>query len=86
MTFTEANTVEAFLRDRLAGPVRVTRTGTVAEPPSAFGLGWRYVAATDFPRQLQDVLVEGWTREGLIRLNRGTPLFLFSHIQTVKAE
>jgi len=69
MTFTEANTVEAFLRDRLAGPVRGARAGTVAEPPGAYGLGWRYVAAADLPRQPQDVLVEGWTREALIRLN-----------------
>lgn len=69
MTFTEANTVEAFLRDRLAGPVRGARAGVVAEPSGAYGLGWRYVAAADLPRQPQDVLVEGWTREALIRLN-----------------
>lgn len=69
MAFNESNTVEAFLRDRLAGPVRGTRVGTVAEPPGAYGLGWRHVAANDLPRQPQDVLVEGWTREALIQLN-----------------
>lgn len=33
------------------------------------GLGWRRVANADIPRQPQEVLVEPWLREALIRLN-----------------
>ena len=32
-------------------------------------LGWRFVPPADVPRQSQDVLVEPWLREALIRLN-----------------
>lgn len=52
MTFTESNTVEAYICDRLAGP-----------------LGWRYVPLDNLPRQPQEVIVESWLRESLIRLN-----------------
>lgn len=67
--FTESNTVEAYIRDRLAGPVRSARVGVVREPDAAYGLGWRYAAPTDVPRQIQEALVEAWLREALIRLN-----------------
>ncbi|MBZ0170230.1 type I deoxyribonuclease HsdR [Candidatus Methylomirabilis lanthanidiphila] len=72
MTFTESNTVEAYIRDRLAGPVRSTRADVVREPGAAYGtsgIGWRYAPPADVPRQPQDVLVESWLREALIRLN-----------------
>jgi hypothetical protein len=41
------------------------------KPPTVAhnGLGWRRVASADFPRQPQEVLVESWVREALIRLN-----------------
>jgi type I restriction enzyme, R subunit len=70
--FTESNTVEAFIRDRLAGPVRSARTNEVREAGAAYvagGLGWRYVPPYGVLRQPQDVLVESWVREALIRLN-----------------
>ncbi|MBH2018496.1 MAG: HsdR family type I site-specific deoxyribonuclease [Burkholderiales bacterium] len=72
--FTEFNTVEAYLRDLLAGPVKSTLANTVQEPlagygPEPKGFGWRYVAPADVPRQIQEVLVEPWLREALIRLN-----------------
>ena len=69
--FNEANTVEAFIRDLLAGeaasknaPPGLARKGTKIS-----GLGWHFVAAADLPRQSQDVLVEPYLREALIRLN-----------------
>ena len=32
-------------------------------------LGWRYVLPAEMPRRPQDVLVEPWVREALVRLN-----------------
>lgn len=72
MTFTEGNTVEAFIRDRLcggithhtaAGPGLARRGGQIA------GLGWHYLAQQNVPRQPHEVLVEDHLREALIRLN-----------------
>ncbi|WP_342130579.1 type I restriction endonuclease subunit R [Hydrogenophaga sp. OTU3427] len=73
--FNEANTVEAYVRDLLAGPVKTVPANTAQEPhtsygPSPKGIGWRYAAApADVPRQIQEVLVEPWLRDALIRLN-----------------
>lgn len=71
MTFTESNTVEAYIRDRLARGARIPRARAVGEsgPTWGDGLGWLYAPPTDVPRQPQDVLVESWVREALIRLN-----------------
>lgn len=72
MTFNEANTVEAFLRDLLCGgvthhtavgPGLARRTGRIS------GLGWHYLAPGDVPRQPQEVFVESFVREALLRLN-----------------
>ncbi len=72
--FTEANTVEAYLYDLLSGPAKPVAVNVVQEPESNYGrahkgLGWRRIASADFPRQTQEVLVEKWVREALIRLN-----------------
>ena len=61
--FNESNTVEAYVRDHLAGPIKATPTNAVQEPtasygPSPKGIGWRYAAPADVPRQIQEVLVE----------------------------
>lgn len=74
MGFTESNTVEAYVRDLLAGPTKATPANTVQETapnygPSPKGIGWRYAAPADVPRQMQEVLVEPWLRDALIRLN-----------------
>lgn len=74
MAFTESNTVEAYVRDLLAGPINAAPTNTVLEPaasygPSPKGIGWRYAGPADVPRQIQEVLVEPWLRDALIRLN-----------------
>lgn len=72
--FNEANTVEAYVRDLLAGPIKAPQSKAVQEPlpsydPSPKGIGWRYAAPAEVPRQIQEVLVEPWLREALIRLN-----------------
>lgn len=72
--FTESNTVEAYVRDLLAGPIKATLENAVQEPlpsygPSPKGIGWRYAAPSEVPRQIQEVLVEPWLRDALIRLN-----------------
>jgi len=74
MSFTESNTVEAYVRDLLAGPIKAIPANTVQEPlasygPSPKGVGWRYAAPAEVPRQIQEVLVEHWLRDALIRLN-----------------
>ncbi len=74
MPFTESNTVEAYVRDLLAGPIKATPANAVHEPlpsygPSPKGIGWRYAAPSEVPRQIQEVLVEPWLRDALIRLN-----------------
>ncbi len=72
--FNESNTVEAYVRDLLAGPIKATLSNAVQEPlpnygPSPKGIGWRYAAPTEVPRQIQEVLVEPWLRDALIHLN-----------------
>jgi type I restriction enzyme, R subunit len=72
LTFTESNTVEAYIRDRLAGPSSRGQLEVVRETdPEAShgGLGWRYISPADLSRQTQEVLVEPWVRVALIRLN-----------------
>src|SRR2546429_4489783 len=72
MTFNEANTVEAFVRDRLcgavthhtaAGPGLARRLGQVS------GLGWHFLAPQNLARRPDEILVENHLREALIRLN-----------------
>ena len=72
--FNESNTVEAYVRDLLAGPSKSVQANTAQEPqasygPSPKGIGWRYAAPAEVPRQIQEVLVETWLRDALIRLN-----------------
>jgi type I restriction enzyme R subunit len=72
--FNESNTVEAYLYDLLSGPCKPVAVNAIQEPESHYGrshkgLGWRRIASADFPRQPQEVLVESWLREALMRLN-----------------
>jgi type I restriction enzyme R subunit len=73
MTFTESNTVEAHLRDLLAGAALVRpaqlSSGLARASGKIAGLGWHYIAPVDLPRQPQEVLVERHLRDALIRLN-----------------
>ncbi len=72
--FNESNTVEAYVRDLLSGLIKTATECVVQESPPGYGsgpkgIGWRYVAPADVPRQIQEVLVESWLRDALIRLN-----------------
>lgn len=72
--FTESNTVEAYLRDLLSGSLRIASVNIIHEPRTSYhtsgkSIGWCYVAPGEVPRQIQDILVEPWLREALIRLN-----------------
>jgi type I restriction enzyme R subunit len=70
--FNESNTVESFLRDQLVSPIRSVRFDRTGEQGVGYTNsrpGWRYVPPVDVPRRPQDVLVEPWVREALIRLN-----------------
>ena len=72
--FNEANTVEAYLYDLLSGPAKPVAVNVAKEPESNYGrahkgLGWRRIASADIPRQTQEVMVEKWVRDALIRLN-----------------
>jgi len=70
--FTEANTVEAFLRDRLCGGIThhtAVGPGLARRHGQISGLGWHFLAPQNLPRQSHEVLVEPHLREALIRLN-----------------
>ena len=71
MTFNEANTVEAFIHDRLAGEGRtaIVSPGMARQGGGISGLGWNFVGPGDLPRQPQEALVEPYLREALIHLN-----------------
>jgi type I restriction enzyme R subunit len=68
--FTEANTVEAFVRDKLCGLRNTTEdVGELRPHGQAYGLGWSFVRPQDLQRQTHEVLVEDYVRRALIRLN-----------------
>ena len=72
--FTESNTVEAYVRDLLAGAVKENSVNVAHESLASYGtnpkgIGWSYKAPANVPRQIQEVLVESWLRDALIRLN-----------------
>ncbi len=72
MTFNEANTVEAFIRDLLCGGVihhSAAGPGLASRSGKLSGLGWHYLSHENLPRQAQEVLVESHLSESLIRLN-----------------
>ena len=72
MSFTESTTVEAYVRDLLSGSSKKTAEqypSATNYAPSAGGVGWNYLPPPEVPRQIQEVLVERWIRDALIRLN-----------------
>jgi type I restriction enzyme, R subunit len=72
MTFTESNTVEAFLRDLLCGRDyghTAVGPGLARHVGDLSGLGWYYLAPQDVPRLPQEAIVEPWVEEALVRLN-----------------
>ena len=72
--FNEANAVEELVRDLLCGKQRTPRTIAESGPlyqigHTQSGIGWQYIPAIALPRQPQDVFVESYVRDALIRLN-----------------
>ena len=70
--FNEANTVEAFVRDRLCGGVThrtAVGPGLARHHGALSGLGWHFLAPQSLGRLPQGVLAESHLRESLIRLN-----------------
>ena len=76
MTFTEQNAVENFIRDLLCGSHSAAQTG-IAQAQAAYltvgrslkGAGWYYISALELPRRINDVFIEEFVRQALIRLN-----------------
>ncbi|MBK4738985.1 type I restriction endonuclease subunit R [Noviherbaspirillum pedocola] len=74
MSFTESNTIEAYVRDLLSGPIKTDSTNRPQELKASYsgstkGIGWCYTPPFEVPRQIHEVLVESWLRDALIRLN-----------------
>jgi len=70
--FSEANTVEAYVRDVLCGGVThhtAVGPGFARRSGQISGLGWHFLSSSDVPRQLDQILVETHVRDALIRLN-----------------
>ena len=73
--FNESNTVESYLCDLLAGPIKAPARNLAAQNPalsylpSKQGTGWIYAPASEIPRQAHEVFVETWLREALLFLN-----------------
>lgn len=59
MTFNEANSVEAFIRDRLTGSAIPTTVapGLASHGDAISALGWHFVGAADLPRHAQEACV-----------------------------
>lgn len=70
--FNESNTVEAYVRDLLCGGVThhtAVGPGLARRGGNLSDLGWHYLAPSDVPRQLDQILVEPHARDALVRLN-----------------
>ncbi|WP_228043698.1 type I restriction endonuclease subunit R [Dolichospermum sp. LEGE 00246] len=70
--FNEANTIEAFIRDILCGKITQTappQSGLSRKNRKINGVGWNYLPSQNIPRQPQEVFVETFVRDALIRLN-----------------
>ena len=75
MTFNEANTAEAFVRDRLAGsggsgtvkPALARQGGWIS------GLGWHFVEPAALPRRSQEAFVEELVRDASLHSEGANP-------------
>lgn len=70
--FNEANTVEAYLRSLLCGNITASvlpNSGFSRQGRRLNGLGWHYLPPQQLPRQPQEVFIESFVRDALIRLN-----------------
>jgi type I restriction enzyme R subunit len=76
--FNEQNTVENYIVNLLTGVTPLPITGRESREDAApyiplgrnhKGAGWHYVPALSLPRRVNDVFIESYLREALIRLN-----------------
>ena len=75
--FNEQNTVENYLVHLLTGTTPPPGTRELREEAAPYtpigrtrnGAGWHYVTSLALPRRVNDVFIEGYLREALIRLN-----------------
>lgn len=67
MSFNELNSVEHYIIHKLTG-VNLNQKG-VAEPDTTYGKLWKYKAASDLGRSVNEVLVESSLKKALERLN-----------------
>src|SRR5215211_7946510 len=78
--FNEQNSVENFIRDVLCStPPSISGMGAggIGEEAAPYiplgrnskGSGWYYVSALSLPRRINDVFIEQYLRDALIRLN-----------------
>jgi len=74
--FNELNTVENFIRDTLCGQQSTSKRG-ISETPAPYlpvgrnskGVGWYSAPALSLPRRINDVFIEEYAHQALIRLN-----------------
>ncbi len=72
MTFNEANSVEALIRDLLCGGIThhtAVGPGLARKHGAISGTGWHYLGPENIPRQTHEVFVEPFVHEALLRLN-----------------
>lgn len=69
MSFTELNSVEHYILNRLSGVNLNSSTEKVAEDSSAYNAHWKYRAPDDLKRGVNEVLLEDDLQAALIRLN-----------------
>jgi type I restriction enzyme R subunit len=73
VAFTESNTVEQLILDAVSGIAGTGRHSAQQQLPmyakSGKAAGWKYLPAAEVPRNPADVMVEGWVRAALVRLN-----------------
>jgi type I restriction enzyme R subunit len=75
--FNEQNSVENLFVNILTGITPPTGSSKVGDPAAPYitagrnrkGTGWHYLPALELPRRINDVLVEDYVRQALIRLN-----------------
>ena len=68
MTFNEINSVEYYIIHQLSG-VNLNQPNHVADERGDYGIQWKYRAAGELSRGVNEVLVEPELREALIRIN-----------------
>lgn len=69
MSFTELNSVEHYVVNKLCGVNLNKDKNIVAEDKSPYGAQWIYKSSDELGRGVNEVLVEGELKEALIRLN-----------------